>query len=192
MRPIPQTRQTMRKFALQSATAVLGLCGFACLLLFVGCASPAKGKAMKVAGFKATTRHPSKVLVQVTGGQETVPIMVNVPEVSSDAFREALDATIEGSGLFAQAVSHAPADYRLEVSIVEAKQKGAWTTATTMTTRWQFTRSSDGKKLFDEFIESSGHAKVTLGPARLRRSLECAGRENIKGGLTKLAQVDLQ
>ena len=86
----------------------------------------------------------------------------------------------------------APADYRLEISIVEAKQKGALTTDTTMTARWKLIRSSDGKGVFNEFIESSGESNFTIGPARIRHSLESAGRENIKLGLTKLSELDLQ
>jgi hypothetical protein len=186
------TEAFMPKFAAQPASGVLWLFCLACLALAVGCASPAKGKAMTAAGFQPTQRHPSTVFVHVTGGQETAPLIVNVPEVSADAFRKALEATIEGSRLFAQTVSQAPADYCLEVSIVEAKPKGALTAATIMTTRWKLTRSSDGKRVFDEFIESSGHTKVTIGPAGLRHSLERAGRENITLGVTKLSQLDLQ
>jgi hypothetical protein len=145
---------------------------------------------MTVAELQLPRHYPSTVFVHVAGGQET-EVVINMPQISSDAFRLALVATIEGSRLFARALPQAPADYRLEISIVEAKKKGALSTDATMTARWKLIRSSDGKGVFNEFIESIGKSKFTIGPARIRHSLESAGRENIKLGLTKLSQLDL-
>jgi hypothetical protein len=128
--------------------------------------------------------------VQVEGGNETDPTL-NMPAISSDAFREALVSAIDRSRIFASVHPQTTADYRLNVSIVQAKQKSALTTRSLMTTRWKLTRASDGKAVFSEFVESNGHGSAVLGVTRMRKSLECAGRENIQLGLTKLSQVDL-
>jgi hypothetical protein len=181
----------MHKLTSRQTVLILGPCVLACLALSAGCASPATGKAMTASELRLPKHNPSTVFVHVAGGQETEAV-INMPKISSDAFREALVATIEGSRLFARVLPQAPADYRLEISIVEAKQKGALTTDTTMTARWKLIRSSDGKGVFNEFIESSGESNFTIGPARIRHSLESAGRENIKLGLTKLSELDLQ
>jgi hypothetical protein len=180
----------MHKLTTRLTILILGPCVLACLALFAGCASPAKANAMTPTGLQTAKLHPVSVLVQVGGAHEAVTF--NASAIPTEAFREALVAAIEASRIFASVHSQPPADYRLNVSIVEAKQKGALTSDTTMTARWKLIRSSDGKGVFSEFIESSGESNFTFGPARIRTSLENAGRENIKLGLTKLSQLDLQ
>ena len=181
----------MRKLVPHLVAFVLGSCVLACLVLSAGCASPATSKAMTLTEFKPVKVHPFSVLVQVEGGNEADPGF-NMPGISSDAFREALVATVEGSRIFAAVKQQPPADYRLNVSIVQAKPKGALTARTLMAARWKLTRLSDDKGVFDEFIESNGKGKAFTGVARLRKSLECAGRENIKLGLTSLSQLELR
>lgn len=187
----PRPHNPMRTLAYCLTTLILGPCVLACLALSAGCASPAKSRAMIPTGFQHANQHPNSVLVQV-GGENGADAGFNMATISSDAFREALVAAIEGSRIFTSVQPQPPADYRLNVSIVQAKPKGALTTDTTMTARWKLIRSSDGKGVFNEFIESSGESKFTIGPARMRHSFESAGRENIRLGLAKIAELDLQ
>jgi hypothetical protein len=63
-----------------------------------------------------------------------------------------------------------------------------------MAARWGLTRTRDNQAALNEFIESS--AKTTVGDAvvgmtRVRVAIEKAGRENIKSGLARLAELDL-
>ncbi len=186
-----QREDPMSKLEGRLATLVLSLCGLAFLAFATGCASYATGKAMTAAGFQTPRHHPATVFVKVAEGPEG-DVVLNVPQISSDALREALVATIEDCRVFAGTLPQAAADYCLEVSIVSAKPKGLLSNAIRMTARWKLTRSSDSKRVFDEFIESHGKPGGALGSARMRQSLERAGRENITLGLTKLSQLDFQ
>ena len=103
-------------------------------------------------------------------------------------------AAIGESRVFASLREHAPADYRLDVSVVKVHTRGAFTLRAAMAARWKLTRLRDHQVALDEFIESNAQATVGeafAGMTRIRVALEKAGRENIKSGLARLAQLDL-
>lgn len=142
--------------------------------------------------FQPAHHHAGSVIVVTEGGGETDPTLW--PDVSARDFRVALLTAVRESRVFAAVRDFPPADYRLRVGIVKLQPSGAFTMRATMSARWQLTRLSDNQTLFDQFIESN--AKATVGDAfagltRMRLVLERAGRENIRQGLTVLADLKL-
>jgi hypothetical protein len=190
---LPHRLECLRRWLSRLTGLCLALFGAACLLLTSGCASslPAGATSMTPAGLQVSRHHPWSVLIHVEGGRETDPTLP--PEISSDAFRDALTQAVHESQLFKPALAGASADYRLEVGIVKHKLTAARFTffKVDLATRWKLVRADGGLVVFNEFIESTGIARKSVGTTRLRLALENSAAENIKLGLTKLAELDL-
>jgi hypothetical protein len=182
----------MKKFKSFFRLAAIAICAVVSLLLSTGCTSPAQSKAMTPVGFKVARQHPGSVIVHTEGGAKTESGM---PAISAPAFREALVAAINESRVFSSVLDQSPADYLLSVSVVSTKGSGALTLTISQSTRWQLTRLSDNNVLFNEFVTADGKATVGdafVGVTRARMALERSGQENIKQGLTKLSELELQ
>lgn len=148
---------------------------------------------MTPTGLRFATAHPYSVVVRVEGGSETDPAF-GTAEISASEFQEAPIAAIRETQVFSSIEDGPPADYRLTVSVVQSKWKGAFKIEGIVATRWQLIRLADGQMVHNEFVQNS--AKATLGDAfvgntRVRVAKERAARENIKSGLEKIAALRL-
>ena len=182
----------MKKIALLFRPAAISLCAASSWLLLAGCTTPAESKGLSPAGFKVARQHSASVIVHTEGGDETSGL--GNPEISASAFREALVKAVKESRGFSSVREEPPADYRLSVSVVATKLSVGATARETVSARWQLTRLSDNSVKFNQFLTTSG--KATIGDAltfwpRTRIALERAGQENIKQGLTKLSELNL-
>ncbi len=83
--------------------------------LLEGCASPATPAGIAPTTFDVTARHAASVSVAVTGGRSTGDL--DAPQISNEAFAEALTGAIERSGVFSSVADGSRADYRLAVQI---------------------------------------------------------------------------
>jgi hypothetical protein len=181
----------MKKITLLFRSAAISLCAASSLLLLSGCASPMQSKALIPVGFKVPRQYSASVIVHVEGGakkSEGGNLEISVP-----LFREALAAAIIECQTFSSVREQPPADYHLSVSLVRTKNK-AFTSNETLSARWQLTRLSDNSVRLNEFVTTSGKATLgdaVVGATRMRIALERAGQENIKQGLTKLSELNL-
>jgi hypothetical protein len=182
----------MNKIVQLFRPAAISLFAASSWLLLAGCTTPAESKGLNPVGFRVARQYSASVIVHTEGGAETSG--VGNPEISASAFREALVAAVNESRVFSSVREQPPADYRLSVSVVATKPDIGLTTHETVSARWQLTRLSDNSDRFNEFVTTSG--KATAGDAltmwpRTRIALERAGQENIKQGLTKLSELNL-
>lgn len=184
----------MKKHASCIKLAALCLVAAAGLLLVPGCTSPPQSKAITPVGFKTPRQHPVSVIVRMERNVGESFDMAGLPELTASTYYEALVTTLKESRTFASVREQPPADYQLSVNLVKTAMSGAFTINQTVSARWQLTQLSDNRVVFDEFISTTGKAttgEALVGVKRLRIALERAGQENIKQGLTRLSELNL-
>jgi len=136
---------------------------------------------------------PYSVTVRTLGGKESSAL--DKPQISNQAFEQAVVESLEKSGLFAKIIGSKDADYLLNVTIFELVQPlfGASFTVT-MKSVWSLVHVDSQKVLLRESIQSSSTATMgdALGAAtRLRLATEGAAQENIRLGIKKLSELSL-
>lgn len=127
-------------------------------------------------------------LQEASGGKKTNPLWTS--EISTEAFATAVKNSLQAEGLYAE-----NGRYHLTVNMQKTEQPmfGLDLQVTTHV-NYILTDSTDNSVVLDETIVASHTA--TVGDAfvavkRLRLANEGSGRENIKGLLEKLAELNI-
>ncbi len=164
---------------------------FACIIS--GCATGSLSVKMVPPDYAIQNKHGHTVAVQASGGKETNPLLI--PQISDEAFREALIESINKSGAFSAVAALPNADYLLDVAIVDLAQPwGGIDMTVTMNAKWTLTSSKDKTVIFQETIAkpyTAAFADAFIGMERLKLANEGAARENIREGLRKLSELKL-
>lgn len=164
-----------------------------CAALLAGCASPTSFDAMVPASVNTERRHAQSVTVSVSGGQETDA--AGKPQISNDAFRQALTESITRSRGFSRVVQGSGGDYLLSVSLLNLDQPSfGFSFTVKMEAGWTLRRASGGAPVWQESIRSEFTATTSdafAAVTRLRLATEGAARENISQGLAKISRLNL-
>lgn len=158
-----------------------------------GCASPASKEAVVAHGIAIDMHHQKTVSIVTNGGSETGAL--DTPNISNEDLAAAIEESITENKLFTQVIHDGDSDYLLSVNIVSMTKPlfGASFTVR-MEAAWSLSEQKTKQVVMRESITSSYTA--TMGQAlvavtRLRLAVEGAVRENIKQGLTKISQLQL-
>jgi hypothetical protein len=194
----------MQKHMSYPRAIAVGFCAAAVLFVSTGCVSGPKttqSAAMVPISLQIAKQQPVSVIVHAIGECETKESYLRAAELSVISFREALVAAIKESRVFTSVRDQPPADYSLEVSIVNIQSgcvpltSNSWKRMdwrTTVSARWQLTRISDSSVVFNDFVfASENHTYSSKEDNPLCIALENAARENIKLGLEKLSELNL-
>lgn len=165
----------------------------AVVALLSGCASPASKEAVVAHGISIDKRYQETVSIVTNGGNETGAL--DTPNISNEDLAAAIEESIAENKLFTQVIHGGESDYLLSVTIVNMSKPmfGASFTVR-MEAAWSLAEQKTKKVVMRESISSSYTA--TMGQAlvavtRLRLAVEGAVRENIKTGLVKISQLQL-
>jgi hypothetical protein len=168
-----------------------------CIILvvnqLVGCASATKSMAMTTKDIDVQNRHPYSIQVQVSGGHDTGAW--DAPQISNEAFTEALVASIETSKLFTETKEDGNADYLLHVTLLDLEQPifGA-SMEVHMEAAWVLINHGNGETVWKKAIKSqytAGAFDAFAAVARIRLATEGAARNNIKQGIELLSDLSL-
>ncbi|MBT6596079.1 MAG: hypothetical protein HOB34_08270 [Nitrospina sp.] len=149
---------------------------------------------MVVSTFSLQKVFPYSVSVNVLGGKETGAM--DKSQISNEAFMQAIADSLYKSGLFSEIIHGKNADYLLNVMIFDLTQPSFGLSFTVkMEAVWSLAHADSKKVIMRESIRSSFTA--TMGEAfaavtRLRLATEGAAQENIRLGIKKLSQLNLQ
>ncbi len=162
--------------------------------LLGGCASPATPAGIVPTTFDVTARHAASVSVAVTGGRSTGDL--DAPQISNEAFAEALTGAIERSGVFSSVADGSRADYRLAVQIFRVQPPlMGFAMRANMEVGWTLLKTATNKMLWQQSIASDFTATTSdaiVGATRSRMAVEGAARENIKQGVAALSRLPLE
>ena len=162
--------------------------------LLGGCASPATPAGIVPATFDVAARHAGSVSVAVTGGRSTGDL--DAPQISNDAFADALTAAIQRSGVFSGVADSSRADYRLTIQIFRVQSPiMGFTMRANMEAGWTLSKAAANKALWQQAIASDYAATMsdaTFGATRSRMAVEGAARENIGNGIAALSRLPLE
>lgn len=163
---------------------------FAFVALLAGCATPASYQGMVPASVDIAKKHNKSVSVSVSGGQETSG--GGKPQISNEAFSQALTQAITTSQVFSSAVPQG-GDYQLTVAMISMQQPSFGLSFTvTLEAGWTLKRGD--AVVWQEAIKSSFTATTSdafAAVTRLRLATEGAAKENIKAGLSKISKLNL-
>ena len=166
----------------QKALSILFLCALASIL--GSCSTAATSEGMVSTSFEILHAHPQTVRVNVTGGQESVPI--GRPQITDADFTQALVTSITKTRTFAKAVTDqtSSADYLLTVTIFSL-DKRLFGDTVRMEAGWIVRRATTGTIVWRESVISEAtHSDF-------KRATEAAARNNIGQALTKISKLDL-
>ena len=166
----------------QKALAILFLCALASTL--GSCSTAATSEGMVPTSIEILHAHPQTVRVNVTGGQESVPI--GRPQITDADFTQAVITSIINTRTFAKAVTDqtSSADYLLTVTIFSL-DKRLFGNTVRMEAGWILRRATTGTIVWRESIISEAtHSDF-------QRATEAAARNNIAQGLAKISKLDL-
>jgi hypothetical protein len=165
-----------------------------CASLFsVGCASASKSSAMIPDSFTVHRAHQASVGLVVDGGQETNPMWTS--QISNEAFRQALEASILSSGLFSAVLEVEDVDYLLQVELVDMEQPMmGFNMDVRLSADWRVVKADSKEVVFEQRVLGSHTATVGdafAGVKRLRLANEGAARSNIQQGLERVSNLSL-
>jgi len=167
-------------------------------LLLSACASPARMEHMQMSASDPAHRlvrtAPQELKQQVglhdvTGGKETNPLWFS--EVSSAAFRDALEASMKSVGLYAPG---ALGDYRLVVHLEKLDQPMIGLDMTvTATVNYTLEQRKTGRIILAKTLttpHTATFSDAAIGVERIRLANEGAVRKNISAIVSELLALD--
>ncbi len=167
-------------------------------LLLSACASPARMEHMQLSASDPAHRlalaAPQELrnqigLHDVTGGKETNPLWFS--EVSSSAFRDALEASMKSVGLYAPG---ALGDYKLVVHLEKLDQPAFGLDMTvTATVNYTLEQRKTGRIILARTIttpHTATFSDAAIGTERIRLAYEGTIRKNISAIITELLALD--
>ena len=159
------------------------IAGAALLALLAGCATPAAVSNMSVYTSQRTAPTSLKNAISVadvTGGRETNPLWVS--QVSSEAFRSALEDSLANAGIFERVLS--ASKYRLTANLNQLEQPAFGIDMTvTSTIKYTVVDTRTGKDVYSRLIRApftAGFSDSPLGATRVRIATEGAIKMNIE------------
>jgi hypothetical protein len=164
-----------------------------CTALLAGCASAPTFDTMIPASVSTEKHHTQSVSVSVSGGKATDAM--DKPQISDDAFKQALTESITRSRVFSSVVQGPGGDYLLSVTLHSLDQPSfGLSFLVKMEAGWTLRRASGGAPVWQESIRSEFTATTSdsfAAVTRLRMATEGAARENIAQGLAKISRLNL-
>ncbi len=165
--------------------------------LLAGCATPARMEQMTAqvapsAMASADARLKGAIAVaDVTGGKDTNPMWTS--QVSSETFRQSLEASLTQAGLFSKVLS--AGKYTLTADLLKLDQPLVGLNMTVgSTVRYSLIDVATKKEVYGKTLTVSYTAKMSdafVGTERLRLANEGAIRENIKALMNDLVTLKL-
>lgn len=163
-------------------------------LVLTGCAAPARIDRMSA---NASLHQGSGELkgmvavVEVTGGRDTSPLWTS--QVSSDAFRRALENSLQAAGL--QNPMLAGSKFQLKADLISLDQPfGGFNMTVSASVRYSLVEKLTGKEVYARVIPAAHTATVSdafLGSERLMMANEGAIKANIQLLIEDLVRVKL-
>lgn len=148
--------------------------GISCCLL-ASCAGSADTSAMTPASVSASSRTGAPVQAAVSGGTPRSKVLANI---TNEDFKEALESSLVGSGMFKSAGS---GGYQIDAFIASVDQPAmGFSMRVDMEVNYTLRRS--GATVWRKSIKSTYVAPVGeafVGAVRVRKATEGAARENI-------------
>lgn len=162
--------------------------------VLAGCATPAAVEQMAVSLPIIQTNPALKngvAVAEVTGGRETNPMWTS--QVSSDAFRRALEQSLQNAGMFSKIV--AGSQYQLVADLTRLDQPMMGFDMTVGTTvRYSLIETQTRKEVYARVIQVSYTAKVSdafIGSQRLKLANEGAVKTNIQAFVNDLIALKI-
>ena len=165
--------------------------------LLAGCASPARMEQMTAqvphsTAASADARLKGSIAVaDVTGGKDTNPMWTS--QVSSETFRQSLEASLANAGLFSKVLSAGKYALKADLQKLDQPLMGLDMTVTS-TVRYSLVEVATKKEVYGKTVTVSSTAKMSdafVGTERLRLANEGAIRENIKSLMNDLIALKL-
>ena len=164
------------------------------IVLLVGCASPARVDQMAVyvpVNQSNPALRNSIGVAEVTGGRETNPMWTS--QVSSDAFRRALEQSLENAGMFSKILAGSKYQLTADLTRLDQPMMGLDMTVTS-TVRYSLIDTKSRKELYSKVIQLGYTAKFSdsfNGIERLRLANEGALKVNIEAFIKDLLALKI-
>ena len=162
--------------------------------ILAGCATPAAVEQMAVS-LPITQTNPalknSVAVAEVTGGRDTNPMWTS--QVSSDAFRRALEQSLESAGMFNKIVAGSKYQLTADLTRLDQPMMGFDMTVGS-TVRYSLIEAQTRKEIYARVIQMSYTAKMSdafVGSQRLRLANEGAVKANIQAFVADLVALKL-
>ena len=162
--------------------------------VLAGCATPAAVEQMAVA-LPITQTNPalknSVGVAGVTGGRETNAMWTS--QVSSDAFKRALEQSLENAGMFSKIVAGSKYQLTADLTRLDQPMMGFDMTVGS-TVRYSLIETQTRKEVYARVIQISYTAKMSdafIGSQRLRLANEGAVKANIEAFVNDLIALKL-
>jgi hypothetical protein len=166
----------------------------AAVLILTGCATPAAVENMAVSLPVTQTNQTLKNAVgvaEVTGGRETNAMWTS--QVASDAFKRALEQSLENAGMFSKIV--AGSKYQLTADLTRLDQPVmGFDMTVSSTVRYSLIETASRKEVYGRVIQISHTATVSdafVGSQRLKIANEGAVKANIRAFINDLIALKL-
>ena len=164
------------------------------VVLLAGCATPAAVEQMAVS-LPITQTNPalknSVAVAEVTGGRDTNPMWTS--HVSSDAFRRALEQSLESAGMFSKII--AGSKYQLTADLTRLDQPMIGFDMTVgSSVRYSLIETQSRKEVYARVIQISYTAKMSdafIGSQRLKLANEGSVKANIEAFIKDLIALKL-
>lgn len=164
------------------------------LAILVGCATPAAVEQMAVS-LPITQTNPalknSVGVSEVTGGRETNAMWTS--QVSSDAFKRALEQSLENAGMFSKIVAGGKYQLTADLTRLDQPMMGFDMTVGS-TVRYSLIESQTRKEVYARVIQVNYTAKISdafIGSQRLKLANEGSVKANIEALVNDLIALKL-
>ena len=162
--------------------------------VLAGCATPAAVEQMAVS-LPVTQTNPalknSVAVAEVTGGRETNPMWTS--QVSSDAFRNALEQSLQNAGMFNKIVAGSKYQLTADLTRLDQPMMGFDMTVSS-TVRYSLIETQTRKEVYARVIQISYTAKMSdafIGSQRLKLANEGSVKANIESFVNDLIALKL-
>lgn len=164
------------------------------VVVLAGCATPAAVEQMAVS-LPITQTNPalknSVAVAEVTGGRDTNPMWTS--QVSGDAFRRALEQSLESAGMFNKIVAGSKYQLTADLTRLDQPMMGFDMTVGS-TVRYSLIETQTRKEIYARVIQISYTAKMSdafVGSQRLKLANEGAVRANIEAFVKDLIALKI-
>lgn len=162
--------------------------------ILAGCAAPATVEQMAVSLPMTQTNPVLKngvAVAEVTGGRDTNPMWTS--QVSSDAFRRALEQSLESAGMFSKIVAGSKYQLTADLTRLDQPMMGFDMTVGS-TVRYSLIENQTRKEVYARVIQVSYTAKMSdafIGSQRMKLANEGAVKSNIQALINDLIALKL-
>ena len=164
------------------------------VVVLAGCATPAAVEQMAVS-LPITQTNPalknSVAVAEVTGGRDTNPMWTS--QVSGDAFRRALEQSLESAGMFNKIVAGSKYQLTADLTRLDQPMMGFDMTVGS-TVRYSLIETQTRKEIYARVIQISYTAKMSdafVGSQRLKLANEGAVKANIEAFVKDLIALKI-